>query len=80
MWAYRHVGVNLPHYTGGMMGMGRSVSRRGIRPGDLIFTDGGGHVGIYIGNGMMVHAPHTGAVVSRSPISAWSITAIRRVV
>lgn len=80
LWAYRHVGVSLPHYTGGMLGHGRRVARSSLRPADIVFTDGDGHVGLYIGRGLVVHAPHAGAVVSRIPLRSWHITAIRRII
>jgi cell wall-associated NlpC family hydrolase len=60
-WAYGHVGVSLPHSSYALAGMGRRV--RHLRPGDLLFFSGYGHVGIYIGHGRMVHAPHTGTNV-----------------
>ncbi|HEY7149826.1 MAG TPA: C40 family peptidase [Gaiellaceae bacterium] len=60
-WAYEHVGVTLPHSSYALAGMGRRV--RHLRPGDLLFFSGYGHVGIYIGRGRMVHAPHTGTRV-----------------
>jgi cell wall-associated NlpC family hydrolase len=80
MWTYHHVGVNLPHSTYAMIGRGRLVSRRAIRPGDLVFLEGGGHVGIYIGHGTIVHAPHAGTVVKQESLSGWTITAIRRII
>jgi cell wall-associated NlpC family hydrolase len=60
-WAYGHVGVSLPHSSYALAGMGRRV--RHLRPGDLLFFSGYGHVGIYVGRGRMVHAPHTGTRV-----------------
>jgi cell wall-associated NlpC family hydrolase len=60
-WAYKHVGVSLPHSSYALAGMGRRVKH--LRPGDLLFFSGYGHVGIYIGRGRMVHAPHTGTRV-----------------
>jgi cell wall-associated NlpC family hydrolase len=60
-WAYGHVGVALPHSSYALAEVGRSV--RHLRPGDLLFFSGYGHVGIYIGHGRMVHAPHTGTNV-----------------
>jgi hypothetical protein len=80
MWTYHHVGVNLPHSTYALIGRGRLVSRHAIRPGDLVFLEGGGHVGIYIGHGTIIHAPHAGAVVRRESLSIWTITAIRRII
>jgi cell wall-associated NlpC family hydrolase len=70
-YVYAQVGVSLPHYTGAQWNMGVSVSRSDLQPGDLVFFDGLGHVGIYIGGGQFIHAPHTGDVVKISPMSGW---------
>jgi hypothetical protein len=80
MWAYARAGVELPHSTYGQIRLGHRVSRRGLRPGDLVFSEGGGHVGLYIGHGMVVQAPHTGTVVSLSALRSWQIVAIRRII
>ncbi len=64
MAAFRRVGISLPHYTGDQWTAGRHISREEMRPGDLVFFYSDlHHVGIYIGGGMMVHAPRTGDVV-----------------
>jgi peptidoglycan DL-endopeptidase CwlO len=68
MWAYAQVGVSLPHSTYAQYGMGVPVSRDQLQPGDLVFFDGLGHVGIYIGGDQFVHAPHTGDVVKISSL------------
>jgi peptidoglycan DL-endopeptidase CwlO len=70
-YVYAHFGISLPHYSGAQFDMGRRVSRRGLRPGDLVFFDGIGHVGLYIGNGRFIHAPHTGTRVQISPLAGW---------
>jgi len=71
-YVYAQVGVSLPHYTGAQWNMGVPVSRDQLEPGDLVFFDGLGHVGIYIGGGQFVHAPHTGDVVKISSLGeAW---------
>ena len=49
--------------------MGVPVSRSDLQPGDLVFFDGLGHMGIYIGGGQFIHAPHTGDVVKISSLS-----------
>ena len=67
-YVYAQVGVSLPHYTGAQWNMGVPVSRSDLEPGDLVFFDGLGHVGIYIGGGQFVHAPHTGDVVKISSL------------
>jgi cell wall-associated NlpC family hydrolase len=69
MWAYAQVGVSLPHSTYALYAMGVPVSSDQLQPGDLVFFDGVGHVGIYIGGGQFVHAPHTGDVVKISSLS-----------
>jgi cell wall-associated NlpC family hydrolase len=62
-WAYGHVGVRLPHSSYALAQMGRPVRRSRLRRGDLLFFYGFGHVGVYVGRGRMVHAPHTGSRV-----------------
>ncbi|MEV0235143.1 NlpC/P60 family protein [Nonomuraea sp. NPDC050786] len=70
MAAYQRVGISLPHYTGDQWTAGRHISRSELRPGDLVFFYGDlHHVGIYIGGGMMVHAPQTGDVVRIASIA-----------
>jgi cell wall-associated NlpC family hydrolase len=71
MYVYAQVGVSLPHYTGAQWNMGVAVAQSDLQPGDLVFFDGLGHVGIYIGGGQFIHAPHTGTVVQISSISGW---------
>jgi peptidoglycan DL-endopeptidase CwlO len=69
MYVYAQVGVSLPHYTGAQWGMGVPVSYGDLQPGDLVFFDGLGHVGIYIGGGEFIHSPHTGDVVRIDSLS-----------
>ena len=71
MYVFAQVGVSLPHYTGSQWGMGSPVSRSDLQAGDLVFFNGLGHVGIYIGGGSFIHAPHTGDVVKISSMSGW---------
>ncbi len=70
-YVYSQVGVSLPHYTGAQWNMGVPVSSSDLQAGDLVFFDGLGHVGIYIGGGEFIHAPHSGDVVKISSISGW---------
>ena len=69
MYVYAQLGVQLPHFAAGQYGLGSAVSRDQLQPGDLVFFDGLSHVGIYIGNGQMVHAPQTGDVVKITALS-----------
>jgi cell wall-associated NlpC family hydrolase len=62
-YVYRHFGVSLPHYTVAQFGLGRRVGRWAMHPGDLVFFDGLSHVGIYVGQGRFIHAPHAGTRV-----------------
>jgi cell wall-associated NlpC family hydrolase/regulator of replication initiation timing len=69
MYVFAQLGISLPHYAAAQYGFGSPVPADQLQPGDLVFFDGLGHVGIYIGGGQMIHAPHTGDVVKISPIS-----------
>jgi cell wall-associated NlpC family hydrolase len=72
--AYKAAGVNLPRTTGEQVDVGTRVSQSGLKPGDLIFFySDASHVGLYIGNGEMIHAPHTGTVVKIAPITEMPI-------
>ena len=61
MRAHQAIGVKLDHYSGSIGSGGRAVSKADRQPGDVVCYSG--HVGIYVGNGMMIHAPQTGDVV-----------------
>ena len=73
-FVYAHFGISLPHYTGSQFSRGRRVSRGGLRPGDLVFFDGVDHVGIYVGGGRFIHAPHTGTHVQVASLGGWYST------
>jgi cell wall-associated NlpC family hydrolase len=62
-WAYAQVGVGLPHNTNAIWGALPRVPAGRMRPGDMVFFSGLGHMGIYIGDGRYVHAPRSGEVV-----------------
>jgi cell wall-associated NlpC family hydrolase len=66
MMAWRAAGVSLPHNAAMQWSRVRHISRSQLAPGDLVFSHGLGHVGIYIGNDKQIHAPHTGDVVKIS--------------
>jgi cell wall-associated NlpC family hydrolase len=71
MYVFAQVGISLPHYTVAQYNYPNSVSvsRSELQPGDLVFFAGLGHVGIYVGNGQFIHAPHTGDVVRIDSLS-----------
>jgi cell wall-associated NlpC family hydrolase len=71
MYVYAKVGVYLPHNAAMQYGLGSAVSRSQLAPGDLVFFNGLSHVGMYIGGGRFVHAPHTGDVVKISSLSEY---------
>ena len=80
-WAYQQVGISLPHYTGLQWNMGVHVSQAQLEPGDLVFFYADlGHVGLYIGNGLMVAAPTFGETVQVQPVMWGSYVGAVRIV
>jgi peptidoglycan DL-endopeptidase CwlO len=71
MFVFAQVGVSLPHNAAAQYGYGTPVDRSQLQPGDLVFFNGLGHAGIYVGGGSFIHSPHTGDVVKISPMSGW---------
>jgi hypothetical protein len=59
-WAYGHLGIELPHSSYALYELGRQVTPERMKPGDVLFFSGLGHVGLYLGRGRMVHAPQSG--------------------
>ncbi|MFJ2843550.1 C40 family peptidase [Streptomyces griseofuscus] len=84
--SYKAAGVTLTRTTYTQVKEGKPVSVDALRPGDLVFTEGTAevpeHVGMVIGKGLIVHAPHTGDVVRLATLASWKpqILAARRVV
>jgi hypothetical protein len=88
--AYRAAGITLPRTTSAQVHAGQPVTdNRALRPGDLLFIPGSrgsaarpGHVGLYLGQGLIVQAPHSGDVVKISRLAAWAthLAAVRRVI
>jgi cell wall-associated NlpC family hydrolase len=68
--AFRSIGRVIPRTSWGQMDVGRRVSFRGLRPGDLAFTNGGGHVMLVASRRTAISAPHSGARVRFVPLSA----------
>jgi len=70
-YVFAQIGVSLPHSSYAQFGIGTPVSIGELQPGDLVFFTGASHVGIYIGGGQFIHAPHTGDVVKISSLSGY---------
>ncbi|MEV7145413.1 C40 family peptidase [Streptomyces sp. NPDC093084] len=81
--AYAHAGVTLTRTTYTQVNEGKAVSRAQLNPGDLIFSRGTAsrpeHVGMYMGEGLVIEAPRTTKPVRITPIKDWAILAVRRV-
>jgi peptidoglycan DL-endopeptidase CwlO len=79
VWAFAQVGITLPHYTGDLWNSGVHVPRSDLEPGDLVFFYPDiSHVGIYIGDGLMVDAPDFGLTVRVEPVLwAYFVGAVR---
>ena len=70
-YVYAHFGISLPHSSYAQFDRGRRIGRWALKPGDLVFFDGLGHVGMYIGNGRFIHAPHSGTRVRVERLAGW---------
>nr|BFE55998.1 C40 family peptidase [Dactylosporangium thailandense] len=79
MMAWKAAGVTLPHNAAQQWGKVKHISRSQLAPGDLVFYNGLGHVGIYIGNNQIIHAPNSRTVVKVAPIDIDSLYGYGRV-
>jgi peptidoglycan DL-endopeptidase CwlO len=70
MMAWRAGGVSLPRTTYSQYDATRRVAFADLQPGDLVFFNSLNHMGIYVGSGKMIHAPHTGSTVQTENISS----------
>lgn len=84
--SYKAGGISLSRTTYTQVKEGKAVSIGALKPGDLLFTEGTAevpeHVGMFIGRGLILQAPHTGDVVKISPLADWraDVLAARRIV
>ena len=70
-WAYQQAGISIPRTSQAQIGGGTQVSKADLQPGDIVaFYSGASHVGIYAGNGQVVHAPYSGTSVSYAPLDS----------
>lgn len=77
-YVYKNFAISLPRTSYSQMYAGYAVSTAEMEPGDIIVFRGGGHVGIYVGDDMYIHAPNTGRSVSIDPLDR-AIHSVRRV-
>lgn len=81
-YVYAHFGIHITRTTYTQINDGRAVNRDQLQPGDLILfgtEDDPHHVGMYVGNGCVIHAPHTGDVIKISPLSVMQYVCARRI-
>lgn len=71
MYAYAQAGISLPHHAADQYNQGRHISESELTPGDLVFFDNLGHVGIYAGSGQFIHAPHSGTTVQYGSMAGY---------
>ncbi len=79
-WAYRQAGVELPRTSFEQSHVGAPVSFDNLQAGDIVITNGGGHVGIYAGDGKLLNAVQSGTPVSYTNLSADDVVTARRIV
>jgi len=77
-WAYRQAGISLPRTSFEQANVGAPVAFGDLRPGDIVVTNGGGHAGVYAGDGQILHASTYGVPVGYAPLSQYSVYSIRR--
>ncbi|MFJ8075865.1 NlpC/P60 family protein [Streptomyces sp. NPDC096176] len=79
-WSYAQAGVGLPRTSQAQAHAGRRVSLAEARPGDIVtYRSDASHVGMYVGNGQVVHAPYPGASVRYDPVGMMPVNAVTRV-
>ncbi|MFF8270733.1 NlpC/P60 family protein [Streptomyces sp. NPDC016562] len=79
VWSYRQAGVSLPRTSQAQRYAGRQVPLSQARPGDLVtYRADASHVGMYVGNGQVVHAPYPGARVRYDPVGMMPVSSVTR--
>ncbi|MGO4616025.1 C40 family peptidase [Nocardia sp. 2YAB30] len=79
-WAFRQAGIELPRTSFEQSHVGAPVAFQNLEPGDIVVTNGGGHVGIYAGDGKLLNAVQTGTPVSYTPLRPDMVVTARRIV
>jgi cell wall-associated NlpC family hydrolase len=79
-WAYAQAGVGLPRTSQAQRYAGRQIPLSEARPGDLVaYRDDASHIGMYAGNGQVIHAPYPGAPVRYDPVGMMPVSSVTRV-
>lgn len=79
-WAYKQAGIKLPRTSFEQSHVGAPVAFQNLRPGDIVITNGGGHVGMYAGDGLLLNAVQSGEPVSYTNLSPDEVVTARRIV
>ncbi|GGX61992.1 C40 family peptidase [Streptomyces fructofermentans] len=78
-WSYAQAGVGIPRTSQAQAHAGRQVPLSQAQPGDLVtYRSDASHVGMYVGNGQVVHAPYPGAAVRYDPVGMMPVSAVTR--
>ncbi|WP_227999302.1 C40 family peptidase [Nocardia australiensis] len=78
-WAYRQAGIDLPRTSFEQSHVGAPVAFENLQPGDIVVTNGGGHVGMYAGDGKLLNAVQSGDPVSYTSLNPDMIVTARRI-
>ncbi|GGL26839.1 C40 family peptidase [Nocardia jinanensis] len=79
-WAYKQAGIKLPRTSFEQSHVGAPISFASLQPGDIVITNGGGHVGMYAGDGLLLNAVQSGEPVTYTHLSADDVVTARRIV
>jgi cell wall-associated NlpC family hydrolase len=79
-WSYAQAGISLPRTSQAQRHAGHQVPLSQARPGDLVvYRSDASHVGLYAGNGQVIHAPYPGAPVRYDPVGMMPVSSVTRV-
>ncbi|MGW1739657.1 C40 family peptidase [Nocardia sp. NPDC001965] len=79
-WAYKQAGIKLPRTSFEQSHVGAPIAFESLKPGDIVITNGGGHVGMYAGDGLLLNAVQSGEPVTYTHLSADDVVTARRIV
>src|SRR5690606_2822544 len=78
-WAFKQAGIKLPRTSFEQSHVGAPVAFQNLEPGDIVITNGGGHVGLYAGDGKLLNAVQSGQPVSYTPLRPDMVVTARRI-